>query len=358
VEYARNCYGAEIHPLGPDTKLHGKITNWVGKRVGKFRVESREAIKVYDATKSKECLYGVVCACGERLILGSDRLAANKNKPDYCCPRCAHQRRAEKPRLRKTRTNPGLHANTPEYMAWGNMKARCTNPSHPRWKDYGARGVTVCDEWKGKGGFERFLESVGNRPEPVVLPNGKKLKYSLERVRNDGNYEPGNVAWATSTKQSRNRRTNVIVILDSEFMVATDAADKLGIPASTLLGALRSGKSFEEWMQHRTGTEPEFTPQGKLSFRSPSIRRKLAETISFIYEACDPPVFSFNELGTVLDLSGESVRRWLRGLSVPSEPGAEKLADFLDSYIKQPAIQANLKAELAQAEDADTPEAA
>jgi hypothetical protein len=84
---------------------------------------------------------------------------------------------------------------TPEYQAWRNMKLRCTNPDHPRYADWGGRGITVCDRWMNS--FEAFYEDMGPRPGPG---------YSVDRKDNDGNYEADNCQWATKSEQQRNKR--------------------------------------------------------------------------------------------------------------------------------------------------------
>ena len=83
---------------------------------------------------------------------------------------------------------------TPTYDAWHNMIQRCTNPRSPEYRNYGARGIAVCQPWRR---FEVFLHDVGERPAPHL---------TLERINNDGNYEPGNVKWATRREQRRNQR--------------------------------------------------------------------------------------------------------------------------------------------------------
>lgn len=84
---------------------------------------------------------------------------------------------------------------TPEYRAWANMRDRCGNPCNPEYKNYGMRGVTVCEEWIGS--FESFLGHIGMRPS---------ADHSIDRIDVNGNYEPGNVRWATIDIQNNNKR--------------------------------------------------------------------------------------------------------------------------------------------------------
>lgn len=83
---------------------------------------------------------------------------------------------------------------TPEYNAWSSMKARCRDPKNRR---YGARGITVCKRWNDS--FLAFLEDMGPRPSP---------EHSLDRIDNDGNYEPDNCRWVTPEVQAQNRGTS------------------------------------------------------------------------------------------------------------------------------------------------------
>lgn len=85
-------------------------------------------------------------------------------------------------------------SNSPEYVSWRHMKQRCCNPKRRDYAYYGARGITVCERWQT---FDNFLADMGLRPT---------IKYSLDRIDHEGNYEPTNCRWATKLEQNRNKR--------------------------------------------------------------------------------------------------------------------------------------------------------
>jgi len=103
------------------------------------------------------------------------------------------------------------------------MIGRCYRPRNHRYAWYGGRGIRVCDRWRTS--FEAFLADVGPRPTP---------RHSLDRIDNDGDYEPGNVRWATSFEQSRNRRNVKLYTHDGETLTLSEWADRVGLPYSTL----------------------------------------------------------------------------------------------------------------------------
>jgi len=98
------------------------------------------------------------------------------------------------------------------------IRQRCNNPRHPRYADYGGRGITVCKRWDS---FEAFLEDMGKRPSPL---------HTIERINNDGNYEPGNCRWATRQEQSTNKRNCIYVELAGERLTLAEACRNLRLP--------------------------------------------------------------------------------------------------------------------------------
>lgn len=126
-----------------------------------------------------------------------------------------------------TRTH-GMHL-SPEYIAWRAMKARCLRPNHPEYRNYGARGIAVCASWVAS--FEVFLGHVGLRPSS---------RHSLDRIDNDGNYEPGNVRWATKREQCSNQRTNRWIEFDGRRMIVSDWAREIGLKPNSLQRRLAS----------------------------------------------------------------------------------------------------------------------
>lgn len=119
---------------------------------------------------------------------------------------------------------------TPEYYSWVAMKARCLNPNVKNWPRYGGRGITVCDRWAAS--FSAFLKDMGTRPT---------AKYTLDRIDNDKNYEPGNVRWATPKEQQRNRARTSLIEIDGRSVPLSQACEERGLNLETVRHRLRAG---------------------------------------------------------------------------------------------------------------------
>lgn len=107
------------------------------------------------------------------------------------------------------------------YRAWANMKTRCSNPKCQNFADYGGRGIVVCDRWKS---FDNFLLDMGEKPDGLTL----------DRIDNDGNYEPDNCRWATRSRQANNRRGNHIVFFNGKGKTLNQHAIDCGLKPSTV----------------------------------------------------------------------------------------------------------------------------
>lgn len=123
-------------------------------------------------------------------------------------------------------------AERPTYRTWRSMIARCTQPSCEGYHKYGGRGISVCDRWRV---FARFLEDMGLRPE------GR----TLDRINNDGNYEPGNCRWATVEEQCNNTRRSVRVTWRGETHTIGEWAKITGLHNDTIRDRLLNGATPE-----------------------------------------------------------------------------------------------------------------
>lgn len=109
-----------------------------------------------------------------------------------------------------------------EYHIWQHMKTRCYKEDSISYKNYGARGITVCDRWLQS--FENFYADMGERPEGT----------SLDRIDNEGNYEPSNCRWTTSKIQANNKRGNRVMDIDGESHTLSEWSDISGIKLTTI----------------------------------------------------------------------------------------------------------------------------
>lgn len=162
------------------------------------------------------------CECGTEKIISSQSL---KRGLTVSCG-CYHRERHH------------VHGITghPLLDVYRHMKDRCSDPTYHAYKDYGGRGITVCDEWMNDA--KAFYD--------WAVSNGYKEGLTLDRVDNNGNYEPSNCRWATRTEQGNNKRNNIVLEFNGKAMTLHDWARALNINPGTLDSRLRNGWSIEK----------------------------------------------------------------------------------------------------------------
>lgn len=162
------------------------------------------------------------CSCGTLKVVASKHLHGNSRSCGCLAVESV---------VARSRTHGMVGSRT--YSSWTTMKVRCTSPQHRSFENYGGRGIVVCDRWKNS--FENFLSDMGPRPD------GR----TLDRIDNDGNYEPGNCRWAPEQVQRRNKRNTVYLEVFGEKISLPDAAERFGVPSDQLRWRLKKGWSME-----------------------------------------------------------------------------------------------------------------
>lgn len=157
-----------------------KIQDITNQRFGRLTA------KEYAFTeKGKSSTWRCLCDCGKETLVV---LTSLKNGNTQSCG-CL--------KIERTKAKVAKHkkSHSSEYHAWGNMIQRCSNSNHPEYKNYGARGIMVCEEWRSS--FERFFEDMGEKPSP---------KFSLDRINNEKGYFKENCRWTDASTQATNQR--------------------------------------------------------------------------------------------------------------------------------------------------------
>lgn len=123
------------------------------------------------------------------------------------------------------------------YQRWQGMKQRCLNQNSLEFHRYGDRGIKICDRWLHS--FENFLADMGNAPDGAYI----------DRINNDGNYEPSNCRWVSSKESASNRSTNRRIMLDGLFLTVTQHAERIGVSPACITAREKAGTLREKWSE-------------------------------------------------------------------------------------------------------------
>lgn len=189
-----------------------------GRQFGKLTVIRLAGRK--NSFRAWEC----TCECGAHITTTSANLVNGRSKS------CGCTRREKAGAVNRTHGATG----TPEWQVWKGMLARCLDPSSSHYKSYGARGITVCDEWKD---LKNFLRDMGPRPSKA---------YTLDRKDNDGSYCKSNCRWATRLEQANNKRTSRFVEAFGKRHTIAEWSRITGIRYPVIIGRLNKGIPAED----------------------------------------------------------------------------------------------------------------
>jgi len=206
--------------------MANKLANLAGTTHGYIKVNEASPHRA----PSGAVLWDCTCTkCGRTLLIATGNVRRTNS-----CLSCAQN-------LASTKSIVHGHAGKKKsatYRVWSSMRERCLSPAHPAYKNYGGRGIVVCDAWQS---FEKFLADMGEKP----------LGYSLDRIDNDKGYSRDNCRWASRKEQDRNKRSNVLVTAYGITQPLVAWAEKTGVPAQTIAYRVRHG-----WKPERAVSEP------------------------------------------------------------------------------------------------------
>jgi hypothetical protein len=195
----------------------GRFIDLAGTRVLNATYKERLAPKKL-ANGQQKTIWKMLCDCGKEYSAAAGDIQSGRSTSCGC-----YQKRLAK--FANTTHNQRGHE---LYESWFGMIERCRNPKNHKYHRYGARGIKVCEEWKS---FENFLRDMSPRPSK---------SHTLDRINNDGDYEPSNCRWATAAQQSRNTGSNVWIEINGERMIQEDWCRRFGINSTYLRNTARA----------------------------------------------------------------------------------------------------------------------
>jgi hypothetical protein len=205
----------------------GAFIDRTGKKYGRLTAVRRIP------NNGEKVMWECLCDCGNTINVASPSLSGNTTSCG-CAQRDVLQDRNFKHGRSRTK----------EFNTWSSMIARCTNPRCSHWDSYGGRGISIHEPWRNS--FSEFFQYVGAAPSK---------SHTLDRIDNSGNYEPGNVRWATISEQNRNKRSNRLITHDGITLPMCDWATKVNISYNALRFRLNKGWSIERALTERPRNE-------------------------------------------------------------------------------------------------------
>ncbi len=210
------------------------ITN---KRFGKLvAIERCKNISGKTAWKCK-------CDCGNTTYVSTSNLSCNRIRSCGCL-------KLEKLLERSTTHN---QRHTILYSVWRGLRQRCNNPKHNSYHNYGGRGIKVCDEWDKS--FQSFYDWAYANGYSTENQKDEKLKLTLDRIDNNGNYEPSNCRWVDRKTQTRNMRTTKFITFNGERKSISEWCEIYGINKPSFIIRLKYGWSIEEALTKPIGSK-------------------------------------------------------------------------------------------------------
>jgi len=185
--------------------------------------------------KNGEVVWHCLCDCGNEVDVRSNSLASGYTTSCGCYQR---ERVAEANTVHGMAQRGKQH---PMYNTWARMIQRCENPNNKPYKYYGGRGITVCEEWHNSAIFIDW-----------ALANGWQKGLTLDRIDNDGNYEPSNCHWVTRKEQARNRRSNRRITFNGKTQALAQWAEEVNVKDKILWDRINK----YHWPIERALTEP------------------------------------------------------------------------------------------------------
>lgn len=205
-------------------KPRSKNNDLTGQTFDRWVVLSRA-----DAPGKRGSHWNCRCSCGATSVVSLSNLRSGASRSCGCL---------QKEVVSARRKKHGMSQGCPTYSVWRNMINRCTNQRSIQFKDYGGRGITICDRWLGPDGFTNFVADVGLRPSPL---------HSIEREDVNGNYTPENVAWATRDIQNGNKRNSHKITIGGVTKTVTQWAKHYGVGQGMLYHrVVAQGMSVQE----------------------------------------------------------------------------------------------------------------